>query len=64
MDVEVRNFRGVFGWIGEVDTCLEIEGMLSSAQDFEVADCRLEIRKATTRRDRYNLVSFGAVELK
>jgi hypothetical protein len=64
VEVEIRNLCGVFGWIGEIDTCLEVEGMFSSAQDFEIADFGLEIREATTCRDRYNLVSFGAIELK
>ena len=53
----------VFGRIGEVDVCLEIDGSLAGAQDFQLTNSWLQIAKATTRRDRCNLVSFGAVDL-
>ena len=64
VQVEVRNICCVFGRVGEVDEGLEVERVLPSAKDSEITDFRLEIRKAATCRDRYNLVSFGAVELK
>lgn len=60
VDIEVWNLRRVFCRIGKVDTCLEIERGLASAEDYGVVDLRLELREATTCRDRCNLVSFGA----
>ena len=64
VQVKVRDICCVFGRVGEVDKGLEIERVVSSAKDSEIADFRLKVRKAAIRRDRYNLVSFGAVELK
>lgn len=63
MQVEIWDFSSVFCRIGEVDACLEGEGSFAGAQDFEVIDFRFKIRETSTCRDRYNLVSFGAVEL-
>ena len=63
MDIDEWDVCSVLRRIGEVDPCLEIDGSLASAQDFQLANLRLQIAKATAGRDRCNLVSFGAVDL-
>ena len=63
MNVDEWDVCRIISRIREVDLCLEIDGSLASAQDFHLANPRLQIAKATVGRDRCNLVSFGAVDL-
>lgn len=63
VDIDKWDVRRVFGRIGEVDVCLEVDRSLASAQDFQLANSWLQIAKATAWRDRCNLVSFGAADL-
>jgi hypothetical protein len=63
VDIDEWDVCCVFCWIGEIDVCLEVDRSLACAQDSQLANPWLQIAKATARRDRCNLVSFGAVDL-
>lgn len=62
MNVEGRYTCSVFSRVREINASFEMKRRFSRTQSLQVADLRVQRTKIGTCRDRYNLVSFGAVE--
>ena len=63
MEIKEWDMSGIFGWVREINECLEIYSCLVRTQNAEFAYLWLQVTEASAPRDGCKFVSFGAVEL-